>query len=57
MFLKKAVKGWMGLETTPTPHVEDEALCRNSHIDGLLSLQKKVARKTTKVLLLGAYTG
>jgi len=56
MFLEKAVTGWMGLETTPN-NVEDEASRRNAHIDGLLKSERKAARKTTNVLLRGAYMG
>ena len=56
MFLKKAVMGWTGLGTTPND-VEHEASRRNSRIDGLLKSERKVARKTTNVLLLGTCMG
>lgn len=44
----------MGLKTTAS-NVNDEASRRNSHIDRLLKAEKGAARKTTTVLLLGAY--
>ncbi|KAJ5302299.1 guanine nucleotide-binding protein alpha-2 subunit [Penicillium antarcticum] len=48
MFFKKSVARWMGPN-----NVDDEASRHNSHIEGLLKSERKAARKTTTVLLLG----